>query len=57
MATRHDKENFSIFDWFAVGLGVLVVGFILFILLWPFIDPTPERSSSIKQNIESLGGK
>jgi len=57
MARKTDKEPFSIFDSIAWAVGVLVVGFILFILLWPFIDPTPERSSSIRENIESLGGK
>lgn len=54
---KDQKEKFSFFDWFAYLIGVIVVGFIAFILIWPIIDPTPDKSSSLKQNIHSLTGK
>jgi len=57
MPAQEKKDKFSILDGFACALGILVAGFILFILLWPLIDPTPEKSSSIQENIESLKGK
>jgi hypothetical protein len=52
-----DKEKFSIFDWFATAIGIVVVGFIVFILIWPLIDPTPDRSSTLQENLHSVGGK
>ena len=50
------KEAFSIFDWIGTVIGIVVVGFILFILIWPAIDPTPYKSSSLKHNLESMTG-
>lgn len=46
------KEKFSIFDWFGFAIGVVVVSFILFILIWPMIDPTPEQSSTLEKNLD-----
>ena len=34
-----------------------VAGFIIFILIWPLIDPTPDKSSSLKENIQKATGK
>jgi flagellar biosynthesis/type III secretory pathway M-ring protein FliF/YscJ len=48
------KEKFSIFDWIATVIGVIVVGFIVFILIWPFIDPTPDRSATLQENLHSI---
>ena len=48
------KEKFSIFDWFATVIGIVVVGFIVFILIWPIIDPTPDRSATLQENINSI---
>jgi hypothetical protein len=48
------KEKFSIVDWVGYIIGIVVVGFILFILLWPIIDPTPNKSATIKENVEQL---
>ena len=54
----HGKKGKSSFlDWIGYMIGVVVVGFILFILLWPVIDPTPDRSSSIKENLSSFSKK
>ena len=49
-----EKEKFSIFDWFATLIGVVVVGFIVYILIWPLIDPTPDRSATIQENLDSI---
>ena len=51
------KEKPSFLDWIGYMVGAVVVGFILFILLWPMIDPTPDRSSSIKENLRSFSKK
>ena len=51
------KEKSSFLDWIGYMIGIVVVGFILFILLWPMIDPTPDRSSSIKENLRSFSKK
>lgn len=51
------KEGFSIIDWIGYLIGVVVFCFILFILLWPVIDPTPDKSSSLKKNMEAVTGK
>ncbi len=52
-----EKEKFSVFDWFATVIGIVVVGFIVFILIWPLIDPTPDRSATLQENLHSVGGK
>lgn len=51
------KEKFSLVDWIGCLIGVVVVGFVLFILIWPIIDPTPNKSSSLKENLERVYGK
>ncbi|MDP6735453.1 MAG: hypothetical protein QF732_03035 [Nitrospinaceae bacterium] len=51
------KEKSSFLDRIGYMIGVVVVGFILLILLWPMIDPTPDRSSSIKENLRSFSQK
>ena len=48
------KERFTLVDWIGTLIGVVVFGFILFILLWPLIDPTPDESSSLKKNLEAV---
>jgi len=48
------NEKFSFFDWLGFVVGIVVAAFIVFILIWPLIDPTPNQSSSIKENVESL---
>jgi len=52
-----EKEKFSLIDWVGSAIGFVVIGFIIFILIWPLIDPTPEKSSSIKDNIHQVTGK
>ena len=52
-----EKEKFSLIDWVGSAIGFVVIGFIIFILIWPLIDPTPEKSSSIKENIHQVTGK
>ncbi|GIS84225.1 MAG: hypothetical protein CM1200mP16_05250 [Nitrospina sp.] len=52
-----EKESFSLIDWVGSAIGFVVIGFIIFILIWPLIDPTPEKSSSIKENIHQATGK
>ena len=51
------KEKSSIVDYIGYSIGIIVVGFILFILAWPIIDPTPNKSSSLKENIHKATGK
>ena len=38
-------------------IGIVVTGFIIFILIWPLIDPTPDKSSSLKENIHKATGE
>lgn len=52
-----EKESFSLIDWIGNAIGLAVIGFIIFILIWPLIDPTPDKSSSIKENIRQARGK
>ena len=52
-----EKESFSLMDWIGSAIAFVVIGFIIFILIWPLIDPTPEKSSSIKENIHQATGK
>ena len=52
--SEKEKEKFSVFDWFATVIGIIVVGFIVFILIWPLIDPTPDRSATLQENLHSL---
>ena len=51
---KDKKEKFSFFDWVGFVIGIAVVSFILFILVWPIIDPTPNKSVSLKKNLETL---
>jgi hypothetical protein len=48
------KEKASIIDYIGSFIGVVVIGFILFILVWPLIDPTPNKSSTLKENAQQL---
>jgi len=54
MKSKKEKEKFSIVDWFGFLIGIVVTAFIVFILTWPLIDPTPEKSSALKENVEKL---
>ena len=48
------KEKASIIDNIGSFIGVVVIGFILFILVWPIIDPTPNKSSTLKENAQQI---
>ncbi len=52
-----DDEKYSLIDWIGSVIGIVVIGFIIFILIWPLIDPTPEKSSSLKENLHQATGK
>ena len=54
---REEKEKDSLIDWIGSAIGFIVIGFIVFILIWPLIDPTPEKSSTLKENIHKATGK
>ncbi len=51
------KEKFSIIDGIGYIIGIVVVSFILFILIWPIIDPTPNKSATLQENIGQLTPK
>ena len=51
-----EKEKNSLIDSIGSLIGFVVIGFIVFILLWPLIDPTPDKSSSLKENIHKAIG-
>ena len=53
----NENEKYSLIDWIGSLIGFVVIGFIVFILLWPLIDPTPDKSSSLKENIHKAKGK
>tara|TARA_B100000953_G_scaffold214311_1_gene177141 strand:+ start:368 stop:541 length:174 start_codon:yes stop_codon:yes gene_type:complete len=48
------KEKNSLIDHIGNLIGIAVIGFILFILVWPVIDPTPNKSSTLKENARNL---
>jgi hypothetical protein len=48
------KEKTSLVDHIGSLIGIIVIGFILFILAWPLIDPTPNKSSTLKENAKKL---
>ena len=52
-----EKEKYSLIDWIGSAIGFVVIGFIIFILIWPLIDPTPNKSSSLKENIHKATGQ
>ncbi|MBT5549359.1 MAG: hypothetical protein HOJ79_02655 [Nitrospina sp.] len=52
-----EEEKYSLMDWIGSVIGIVVAGFIVFILIWPLIDPTPNKSSSLKENINQATGK
>lgn len=52
-----DEAKYGLMDWIGVVIGIVVAGFIIFILIWPLIDPTPNKSSSLKENIHKAIGK
>ena len=53
----NDEEKYSLMDWIGSAIGIVVAGFIVFILIWPLIDPTPNKSSSLKENIHKATEK
>ena len=53
----NENEKYSLIDWIGSFIGFVVIGFIVFILLWPLIDPTPDKSSSLRENIHKATGK
>ena len=53
----NEKEKYSLIDLIGSLIGFVVIGFIVFILLWPLNDPTPNKSSSLKENIHKATGK
>ncbi|MCL0046244.1 hypothetical protein M1N16_08510 [Nitrospinaceae bacterium] len=48
------KEKTPLIDHIGSFIGIVVIGFILFILAWPIIDPTPNKSSTLKENARHL---
>lgn len=52
-----EEEKYSLMDWIGSVIGIVVAGFIIFILIWPLIDPTPNKSSTLKENIHQATGK
>ena len=52
-----EKEEYSLMDCIGTVIGIVVAGFIIFILIWPLIDPTPDKSSTLKENIQKATGK
>jgi len=48
------KEKTSLIDHVGSLIGIVVIGFVLFILAWPIIDPTPNKSSTLKENAMNL---
>jgi hypothetical protein len=48
------KEKTPFIDHIGSFIGIVVIGFILFILAWPIIDPTPNKSSTLKENAQQL---
>ena len=48
-----EEEEYSLMDWVGTAIGIVVAGFIIFILIWPLIDPTPNKSSTLKENIQN----
>jgi len=48
------KEKTPLIDRIGSFIGIVVIGFILFILAWPIIDPTPNKSSTLKENARQL---
>lgn len=51
------REKTSFIDGIGYLIGIVVIGFIIFILIWPIIDPTPEKSSTLQENAEHLNFK
>ena len=52
-----EEDKYGLMDWVGSAIGIVVAGFIIFILIWPLIDPTPDKSSSLKENIHKATGK
>ena len=48
------KEKTPLIDHIGSFIGIVVIGFILFILAWPIIDPTPNKSSTLKENARRI---
>ena len=51
-----EEEKYGLMDLVGSAIGILVAGFIIFVLIWPLIDPTPDKSSSLKENIHKATG-
>ena len=51
------EEEYSLMDWVGTAIGIVVAGFIIFILIWPQNDTTPDKSSTLKENIQKATGK
>ncbi len=51
------EEEYSLMDWVGAAIGIVVAGFIIFILIWPLIDPTPDKSATLKEKIQKATGK
>ena len=51
------EEEYSLMDWVGTAIGIVVAGFIIFILIWPLIDPTPDKSSTLQENIQKATEK
>ena len=52
-----EQEEYSLMDWIGTVIGIVVAGFIIFILIWPLIDPTPDKSSTLQENIQKATEK
>ena len=52
-----EEEKYGLMDLVGSVIGILVAGFIIFILIWPLIDPTPDKSSSLKENFHKATEK
>ena len=52
-----EEDKYGLMDLVGSAIGIVVAGFIIFILIWPLIDPTPDKSSSLKENIHKATGK
>jgi len=48
------KEKTPLIEHIGRFIGIVVIGFILFILAWPIIDPTPNKSSTLKENARQI---
>ena len=52
-----EEEEYRLMDCVGTAIGIVVAGFVIFILIWPLIDPTPDKSSTLKENIQKATEK